>query len=247
MPGAEVATPLAAIAFALLGAGHCVAMCGGIAAALALQAPARGHALWHQLGKLLGYTALGALAGMLGAGAFAAADVADADAGRLLRGIAGLALALLGLRLLLALPSWPPLERLATRVWRGGLAPLALRLMRARSVPGALALGVVWGWLPCGLSWAALLGATTTGDAASGALLMAAFGLGTLPALGFGAWLLGGWRPVAPGWRRLAGALMLVAGLWTAAAPWSGAPHAHGPDHAASSVATTPTTLSTTV
>lgn len=225
MPGAEVATPLAALAFALLGAGHCVAMCGGIAAALALQAPDRRHALWHQLGKLLGYTLLGAAAGALGAGVFAAADIAEA--GRVLRGIAGLALALLGLRLLLALPPWPPLERLAARVWRRGLAPLAQRLMRSGSVPGALALGVVWGWLPCGLSWTALLGAATTGDAASGALLMAAFGLGTLPALGIGAWLLGGWRPAAPGWRRVAGGLLLAAGLWTAVMPWLGSHHAH--------------------
>lgn len=225
MPGAEVATPLAALAFALLGAGHCVAMCGGIAAALALQAPDRSHALWHQFGKLLGYTALGALAGALGAGAFAAADAAEI--GRALRGIAGLALGLLGLRLLLALPPWPPLEALAARVWRGGLAPLAQRLMRARSAPGALALGVIWGWLPCGLSWTALLGAATTGDAASGALLMAAFGLGTLPALGIGAWLLGGWRPTAPGWHRLAGALLLAAGLWTATMPWLGEHQAH--------------------
>lgn len=225
MPSAELATPLAALAFALLGAGHCVAMCGGIAAALALAAPDRRHALWHQAGKLLGYTLLGAIAGALGAGAFAAADVAEA--GRALRGIAGLALALLGLRLLLALPAWPPLERLAARVWRTGLSPLAQRLVRSGSPAGALALGVVWGWLPCGLSWTALLGAATTGDAASGALLMAAFGVGTLPALGIGAWLLGGWRPAAPAWRRLAGALLVIAGLWAGAAPWLGAHAAH--------------------
>jgi sulfite exporter TauE/SafE len=50
MSGAELATPLAAAAFALLGAGHCVAMCGGIAAALAVQAPDRRHALLHQFG-----------------------------------------------------------------------------------------------------------------------------------------------------------------------------------------------------
>jgi sulfite exporter TauE/SafE len=229
MPAAELATPLAAMAFALLGAGHCVAMCGGIAAALALQAPDRSHAALHQLGKLIGYTLLGAAAGAIGAGAFAAAD--GVAAGQLLRGIAGLVLALLGVRLLLALPAWPPLERLATRVWRGSLAPLAQRLMRTRSAAGALALGVVWGWLPCGLTWTALIGAATTGHAASGALLMAAFGLGTLPALGLGAWLAAGWRPTGPGWRRISGALLFVAGLWTAYAPWSGAHAAHGAAH----------------
>ncbi len=233
MAGAELATPLAALAFALLGAGHCMAMCGGIAAALALQAPDRRHALLHQIGKLLGYTVLGAAAGALGAGAFTAAE--GVELGRLLRGIAGVALALLGLRLLLALPPWPPLERLAARVWRAWLAPIAQRLIGSsktagsRGAAGALALGVVWGWLPCGLSWTALLGAATTGDAASGALLMAAFGAGTLPALGLGGWLAAGWRPSAPGWRRLAGALLLAAGLWTAVVPWYGT-HA---DHAA--------------
>ncbi len=220
MPTAELATPLAAAAFALLGAGHCVAMCGGIAAALALQAPDRRHALYHQLGKMIGYIVLGAAAGALGAGAFAAAGLAEL--GPVLRGLAGAVLALLGLRLVLALPPWPPLERFAAQVWRGSLAPLAQRLVRARSALGALALGVLWGWLPCGLTWTALLGAATTGEAASGALLMAAFGLGTLPALGLGAWLTAGWRPTAPAWRRVAGVLLLAAGLWTAIVPWHG-------------------------
>jgi sulfite exporter TauE/SafE len=146
----------------------------------------------------------------------------------------------------LALPAWPPLERLAARVWRSSLAPLAQRLARSGSPLAALGLGVVWGWLPCGLTWTALIGAATTGDAGSGALLMAAFGLGTLPALGLGAWLMAGRLPTGPQWRRAAGALLVAAGLWTALAPWSGRHAAH--DHqAASSVAKAPTVVSTRV
>ena len=55
-------------------------------------------------------------------------------------------------------------------------------------------------------------------------------GLGTLPALGLGGWFAAGWRPTAPGWRRVAGALLMAAGLLTAAMPWFGA-HADHADH----------------
>lgn len=229
MGGAELATPLAAAAFALLGAGHCAAMCGGIAAALALRAPSPRHALLHPLGKVFGYALAGALAGALGAGLIALGDAAAL--GRVLRTAAGLLIALVGLRILLDRPPWQPLERFALAVWRRTLAPLAERLAGGDgSAAAALALGALWGWLPCGLSWTALVAAAASGSAAQGALLMTAFGLGTLPALGLGALLFSGWRPAAPGWRRAAGALLVVAGLWTAAQPWLGASagHVHG-------------------
>jgi hypothetical protein len=97
---------------------------------------------------------------------------------------------------------------------------LARRLQPGRSFAGALALGMLWGWLPCGLVYSALAFAVTAGDAWHGALLMAGFGLGTLPAMLATGLLaqrvtaLG--RVVAS--RRLAGAMLIACGVWTFAA-----------------------------
>lgn len=44
-------------------------------------------------------------------------------------------------------------------------------------------LGMLWGWLPCGMVYSVLAGAAVSGDAVNGAAIMAAFGAGTLPLL----------------------------------------------------------------
>jgi hypothetical protein len=63
------------------------------------------------------------------------------------------------------------------------LQPLSKKLLPLRTTPQAFALGLLWGWLPCGLVYSVLVAALATGSAARGGLLMLAFGLGTLPAL----------------------------------------------------------------
>jgi hypothetical protein len=216
----DLATPLGALLFGLFGAGHCLAMCGGIAVALALRAPRPHHALLHSIGRVLGYVAAGALVGALAAaGADGLAALADPGAvARALRLATAALFAALGFRLLLALPPWRALESLGAAVWRTALAPVAQRLGRSDGAAAALALGMLWGWLPCAMSWTALLAAATTGDAATGAWTMLAFGAGTLPALGVGAWLLGSAAaPLRdPRWRRASGALLLGLALWVA-------------------------------
>lgn len=265
MPGSEIAGPLSALAFALLGGAHCASMCGSIAGALALRADGARVVLLHHIGRVIAYVVLGILAGAFGALVFDHHTMAEV--GKLLRGIAGGMMAAIGARLLLGFGPWAWLERFGVRFWRRVLAPLAARLAppgsQTRSVGWSreLALGALWGFLPCGLTWTASLGAATTGRAGGGGLLMLAFGLGTLPALGIGAWLfarLSGYtalalstvgsgeathastriiatsRPAAPASaafsavvrRRLAAALLLAAGVWTAAIPWLGS-HAH--------------------
>ena len=74
------------------------------------------------------------------------------------------------------------LERAGEPVWRR-VAPLARRLVPVRTPWQALALGLVWGWMPCGLVYAALAASVTSGSPLAGATTMAAFGLGTLPTL----------------------------------------------------------------
>lgn len=229
MGPAELATPLGAFLFGLLGSAHCVAMCGGIAAALALRAPDPRHALLHSLGRVLGYTLAGAsVAGLVTLGASGLGAFFDPrPIGTALRLLTALLFVAVGVRLLFAQPPWRALELFGARVWQFGLAPLAQRVGRVEGPAAALALGVLWGWLPCGLSWTALLAAAVAGGAADGALTMFAFGLGTLPAVGLGGWLFGRSTALAaPLWRRGAGALLIGIGLW---AGWGAfaAPHAH--------------------
>jgi len=231
MDPAELATPLGAFMFGLLGSGHCVAMCGGIAAALALRAPDPRHAYLHSSGRVIGYALAGALVG--GAVAFGARGWALAfdprPLGTGLRLATALLFVMLGARLLLDRPPWRALEAIASRVWHGALAPLAQRVGHQDGIANALALGVLWGWLPCALSWTALLAAATTGSALGGAATMLAFGAGTLPALGVGAWLIGGRTDLLrlPALRRLAGALLVGLGAWSAWGAFAAGAHAH--------------------
>ena len=173
---------LAAFMAGLLGGMHCAAMCGGIACFLnAGQRGATPHwtyALSYNAGRILSYTLAGALAGAAG------------QAGLLFRGwlplqqvfmtAAGLMLVLMALYLAGVSPLIRGLEAAGTVVWRH-VQPLAQRVLPVDSAAKALGLGVVWGWLPCGMVYALLLLALSTGGAAQGALVMLAFGLGTLP------------------------------------------------------------------
>jgi uncharacterized protein len=86
-------------------------------------------------------------------------------------------------------------------------------------VAGALGLGLAWGWLPCGLSYSMLLLAATTASATAGALVMAAFGVGTLPAMVTAPIALEcAARALATraSLRKVAGVLLVAFGAWTA-------------------------------
>jgi hypothetical protein len=166
----------------LLGGVHCAGMCGGIIAALSGQAGGRRLPLHlaYNGGRVLSYALAGALAGAAG------------SLGLLLDGVLPVQLALyvlanvmlIGLGLYLAgvssVVAW--IERLGMALWRR-IQPLTRSLLPADTLPRALGLGLLWGWLPCGLVYAVLTTALLTGDALDGAAIMLAFGLGTLPNL----------------------------------------------------------------
>ena len=100
-------------------------------------------------------------------------------------------------------------------LWRH-LQPLGRRLLPVAGPRHAFQLGLLWGWLPCGLVYSVLIWAISAGSATGGALLMLSFGIGTLPALlamGSFAAVLSRWvrRPLV---RHLAGALIVLMGLW---------------------------------
>lgn len=205
---------LALFLVGLLGGTHCVGMCGGIVGALSMGgAPRWSLQLAYSGGRIVSYAMAGALAGGLGA---AGGGLAGPWPARLmLYGVANALLVALGLYLMGATGVLSLVERAGQGVWRR-LQPLGRRFLPARTVGQAFPLGLVWGWLPCGLVYSALASALAAGSAGRGALLMLCFGLGTLPAL-----LLAGMlvvrlnefvrRPVV---RRLSGGLVLAFGVY---------------------------------
>jgi sulfite exporter TauE/SafE len=183
--GLDLPPLLAAFVFGLLSGAHCIGMCGGIMSALtfavppSMRSPARlsGLLLGYNLGRISSYMLAGALAASLGT------LVSIAPAARL--SLQGLAAVMLILMALYIADWWKGLlrvEALGRRLWRH-LEPLGRRLMPVVEFPKALALGAVWGWLPCGLVYSMLAWSLAVADPLEGAMLMGAFGLGTLPAL----------------------------------------------------------------
>lgn len=205
---------LALFLVGLLGGTHCVGMCGGIVGALAMGAPGRWSMhLAYNAGRILSYTAAGAAAGALGA---ASMNLEGQMPVRLvLYLLANLMLVALGLYLLGVTRALAFTERAGQHLWRR-LQPLTRRFLPARTVAQALPLGLLWGWLPCGLVYSALASSLTAGSASRGALLMLLFGLGTLPNLLLAAILFARLNEFVrrPMVRTLAGLLVLGFGLY---------------------------------
>ncbi|MEY4762483.1 MAG: hypothetical protein RLZZ200_2339 [Pseudomonadota bacterium] len=206
---------------ALLGGAHCAAMCGGIATAFSAMGRAASLrvAAVANAGRVLGYILAGAAAGGLGHGIVEFVQSRALRSG--LRITVGAVLVIAALRLLDSRGRFAALGRPGRIAW-GWLAPLHRRLLPADTLPKRLLAGVLWGWLPCGLSGTVLTAAWLQASTAGGALVMAAFGLGTLPLMLSLTWSgsrLGGLFQ-RRGLRVAAGLLVMAAGLVTAAAPW---------------------------
>ncbi len=172
---------LALFLVGLLGGTHCVGMCGGIVGALSMGAPARWSMhLAYNTGRIASYAAAGALAGALGAASLTLEG--QAPVRLVLYLLANLMLVALGLYLLGVTRALAFTERAGQHLWRY-IQPLTRRFLPAQTVQQALPLGILWGWLPCGLVYSALTTALSAGSPGRGALLMLAFGIGTLPNL----------------------------------------------------------------
>ncbi|MGM0913204.1 MAG: sulfite exporter TauE/SafE family protein [Pseudomonadota bacterium] len=175
----------AAFVFGLLGGAHCIGMCGGIMSALSFAVPPSMRSPARLGGLLLGYN-LGRIASYMVAGALVAALGTllslTAPARLVLQGFAAVMLILMALYIADWWKGLLRVEAVGRRLWRH-LEPIGRRLMPVVRVPQAMALGAVWGWLPCGLVYSMLAWSLAMADPLYGALLMGAFGLGTLPAL----------------------------------------------------------------
>jgi len=214
----------------LLGSAHCFGMCGGISglfamnvnvASLKTQFP---KAIAYNAGRVLSYAILGTAVAVLGKTLVSGIPNIAAP----VRFASGALIILVGLQLAFGWRILAPLESAGAKVWNR-IAPAAKALVPVESVAQAIGLGLIWGWLPCGLVYSVLLLAATTAEPTAGGLVMVAFGLGTMPAMiatGIGASRL---AQFMNGKRLGAGLLIVLLGLATIAMPVMKFTSAEGP------------------
>ncbi len=211
---------------------HCLGMCGGIISALTMAIPAEARAkrwwllLSYNLGRIFTYGLIGLIGG------FAASWFDHWGGGVWLRWLAGLLLIAMGLYIANWWRGLIYLEAAGRYLW-AYIQPLGKALMPVTSAPRALLLGAIWGWLPCGLVYSALGSAVAQAQPLESALVMVAFGLGTLPMLmatGFAANLIGGFVQ-SRALRSLMGLLIIGYGVWTIYAVGFGHQHHAGMNH----------------
>ena len=215
-------TLFSAFLVGLLGSTHCIAMCGGIVAVLTLGLPENTRrSYWklipylftYNLGRLLSYTTAGAIVGLIGAQTNNLLPTIQSY--QIGKWVAGLFMIALGLYLASWWQGLTVLEKGGARLWRH-LEPIGRHLLPVKDPIHALALGIIWGWLPCSLVYAVLIWSLVIGDPLHSGLLMLAFGIGTVPVLlviGTLANWLGNFvrYPIV---RRLAGTLIILFGLY---------------------------------
>ncbi|MBI2396850.1 MAG: sulfite exporter TauE/SafE family protein [Xanthomonadales bacterium] len=223
------ALPAAFAAFVagLAASAHCLAMCGAISLALARSSPPRAQfVLARQLGRVAAYTLAGAVIGGFGQGLLFVGG--NGNARLLLQVVFALSWLWLAARLLRPGLQLPGAARAGSAAW-ARLQPLTRALLPAHTPLRAFVLGGLWGFLPCGLSYAMLLVAGAQGSLAGGAAVMAAFGIATVLPLSL--LDLGGHRidraRLAPALRWFAAALAIALALLSLWLPLQHRGHAH--------------------
>lgn len=229
---------VAAFSMGLLGSPHCLGMCGGIVTAFSMSMgnPSRSKKFFliasYHLGRLISYATLGLLAGFIGQTAFTKLMVQSS----LPRVLLGASLVFVAL-LMMGLPIMKNIERLGLGLWNR-LAPVRQKVFPLTSMPRAFSAGLLWGLLPCGLVYGALIVAMTGGSVISAPIMMLAFGLGTLPMLVATQSVISLLQKIIKRFslRYASGILMLVSGIAVAASPaimshMHGGHHHHGMDH----------------
>ncbi|TMQ13148.1 MAG: sulfite exporter TauE/SafE family protein [Deltaproteobacteria bacterium] len=212
----------------LAGSLHCVAMCGPL---VGLHGGARSLrlALIHALGRLTTYGALGALAGLVGSAVDVAGHLAAVQ--HVAAIVAGGAIVGWGVRAIAVAAGWITVQSSGGALFQRGLVQIRGRRPAGR----AWLVGVLTGLLPCGWLWAFVVSAAGTASPVAGALVMAVFWLGTVPAM-TGVLALGG--AVLDAMRRrmpvISAGILIVLGLATLAGRWADAgatgataPHCH--------------------
>ena len=194
----------AAFITGILGSIHCMSMCGGIACSAGYLGTNKGadkgenqdgneiaikfvkkkpspfkNAIKFNLGRILSYSILGALFAYLGHHIIHLNDSRTILSS--FRYFSALLIALIGFKYLFGLQLIDLLEKAGFRFWT--LIKTKLNINQYLSSSSIIPLGMVWGLLPCGLIYTMLISASSAGTIWGGALVMSAFGLGTLPAM----------------------------------------------------------------
>jgi len=204
----------------LLGSGHCFGMCGGIAAGLGAMAPGKAMmpAIQFNFARLASYMVLGGVsASMLGV------LTKYIHIGLWLRLLTAVMIFMIGLRFLFNFSGLEWIERGGSVIWKK-IMPVALKAGGREDWMGRVLLGACWGVLPCGLVYSLLITAASTANAVTGAVIMLAFGVGTLPAML-------GLTMASPALntmlqdktvRKLIGFALILLAFWTVIMVWAG-------------------------
>lgn len=181
---------LTAFFVGFLGSGHCFGMCGGIAAGLGTlpvagdanseARPKAMTAVLFNIGRIISYAGLGLISAWILASVGEVLNVPKWS--MILRLLTAIMIFLIGMQFLFNWQVLAGIERAGARVWKHVL-PLAVKASSLPGGTGRLLLGLCWGLLPCGLVYSVLLTASAAGSPFGGALVMFAFGIGTLPSM----------------------------------------------------------------
>lgn len=211
---------IGALAVGLLGGVHCVGMCGAIVGVMSVTMPGDKavHSmplmLGYNAGRIFSYTIAGAIFGGFGQMSIPLLQIQSMQS--VLAVIAGTMLLLMGFYL----GGWSQVlrhvEKVGALLW-ARIEPFGRRLLPVRTARQSFLLGTLWGWLPCGLVYSMLIWALGSGSAINGAMLLFAFGLGTLPNLLATGLLANQFSRFMQQliMRRIAGLLLICFGLYT--------------------------------
>lgn len=183
-----IAILIVAFNLGLISTLHCVGMCGGILSAMMFSAPCKNQkkqrlinrSLSYNIGRITSYSLAGLICGLLGSKIIELTRTINAHL--ILQSIAALVLIALALNILGIFPFKKYLESIGIKIWKI-IQPLGQRIYPIDSHWRAYLFGMVWGWLPCGLVYSALILSLSTATALDGMLTMCIFGLGTLPGM----------------------------------------------------------------
>lgn len=159
----------------LVSASHCLGMCGGLMVAAGLNSSRPALAIFYNLGRISTYVVLGAVFG-------AFADLLPSNTMPYLQVFSGLLLILSALYLIGQTAWLTKIERIGNPLWHY-LQPMAKKLLPITSPYTSYGLGIIWGFIPCGLVYTALAFSLSLNGTVNSALAMLFFGLGTFPAM----------------------------------------------------------------
>ncbi len=211
---------ITALLLGLMGASHCLVMCGGIAAAASSTSPAKSKTsflLLFNIGRIISYSSAGLIVSYIGLWLADSHQIAQ----QVLRSISGILLILMGFYIARWWMVLTRLEAAGQFLWRY-IQPYTRKLIPIQTRLQALTLGLLWGWLPCGLIYSTLAWVAANAQPGMGALTMFCFGLGTLPgilAIGIFSQQINHFIQ-HPYFRQFSGVLLMIYGIWTVMAIW---------------------------